>query len=136
MRIYLDANVLFSAAKSAGAVRFLLERLAADGHTLVADGFVIAEARRNLEAKGGRAVEALDSLLAAVEVSPMQSAALPRDLAALLPEKDQPVLAAAISLNCRILVTGDRKHFGPLFGKTLEGVAVYSPRSLADELLV
>lgn len=136
MRIYLDANVLFSAAKSAGAVRFLLERLAADGHTLVADGFVIAEARRNLEAKGGSAVEALDSLLAAVEVSPMQSAALPRDLAALLPEKDQPVLAAAISLNCRILVTGDRTHFGPLFGKTLGGVAVRSPRSLADELLV
>jgi hypothetical protein len=29
-----------------------------------------------------------------------------------LPDKDQPVLAAAIRLRCNVLVTGDRTHFG------------------------
>jgi hypothetical protein len=32
-------------------------------------------------------------------------------------------------------VTGDRSHFGPLYGKTLHGVAIHSPRSLAEALL-
>ena len=34
MRIFLDANVLFSAAQSAGAVRQLIQALQADGHLL------------------------------------------------------------------------------------------------------
>lgn len=37
MRIFLDANVLFCAAQSAGAVRQLVRALQADGHALVAD---------------------------------------------------------------------------------------------------
>jgi hypothetical protein len=34
-----------------------------------------------------------------------------------------------------VLVTGDRKHFGALYGKTLGGVKIHSPRSLADAAL-
>jgi hypothetical protein len=41
VRIFLDANVLFSAAKSDGFVRRLLELLLADGHVLCADGYVL-----------------------------------------------------------------------------------------------
>jgi uncharacterized protein len=52
-----------------------------------------------------------------------------------LPEKDRPVLAAAMDLHCRALVTGDRTHFGTLYGKTLAGVTIHSPRSLAQALL-
>jgi hypothetical protein len=52
-----------------------------------------------------------------------------------LPEKDRPVLAAAVRHGCQALVTGDRRHFGPLFGETLQGVTIYSPRSLAEALL-
>ena len=50
MRIFLDANVLFSAAKSAGAIRLLLHALHAAGHRLVADEYVATEARRNARA--------------------------------------------------------------------------------------
>jgi len=32
-------------------------------------------------------------------------------------------------------VTGDRTHFGALYGKTVAGVAIHSPRSLAEALL-
>ena len=51
MRIFLDANVLFSAAQSAGAVRQLVHALQADGHALVADEYVATEARRNIAGK-------------------------------------------------------------------------------------
>jgi len=47
MRVFLDANVLFSAACSEGAVRRLLELLRESNHTLCADDFVIQEVRRN-----------------------------------------------------------------------------------------
>lgn len=48
MRIFLDANILFSAAKTDRAVRHLLDLLHADGHEILADGYVLEEARRNL----------------------------------------------------------------------------------------
>lgn len=134
MRVYLDANILFSAAKSAGAVRTLLERLRTDGHMLVADGFVIAEARRNLEIKGASALETLEQILTGVETVPFRSLDVPPDLEALLPEKDRPVLAAAMVLRCDVLVTGDRTHFGALYGETVRGVTMHSPRSLAEKL--
>src|SRR3954468_13688134 len=56
MSVFLDAKILFSAAKSNGAGRELLVRLRAAGHILCADEYVLAEARRNLERKGAEAV--------------------------------------------------------------------------------
>jgi hypothetical protein len=51
MRIFLDANILFSAGKSAGAMRGFLQTLKSDAPTLVADAYGVEEGRRNLEAK-------------------------------------------------------------------------------------
>lgn len=133
MRIFLDANILFSAAKSDGAVRQLLELLRDDGHTLCADDYVVAEARRNLDLKAPDS--SLQDLLAQVDVAPFEATELPPYLAARLPEKDWPVLAAAMRLRCEALVTGDRMHFGALYGKTVDGVSIHSPRSLAEAVL-
>ena len=44
MRVFLDANILFSAAKSVGAVRELLVRARAAGMEQCADAYVIEEA--------------------------------------------------------------------------------------------
>ena len=49
-----------------------------------------------------------------------------------LPDKDRPVLDAAIHLRCDALLTGDRTHFGASYGKTFGGVMIHSPRSLAE----
>ncbi|MFO1510868.1 MAG: PIN domain-containing protein [Steroidobacteraceae bacterium] len=135
MRIFLDANVLFSAAKSAGAMRAMLELLLDSGHDCCVDAYVVEEARRNLAAKSSEALQALSGLLVRMQVAgahPHRSAD-PAVLA--LPEKDRPVLEAAIRLRCDALVTGDRTHFGRLYGKTIEGVTIHSPRTLAVELL-
>ena len=136
MRVFLDANVLFSAAKSDGAVRFLLRQLIEHGHVCWADAYVVAEARRNLATKGPQALHVLDALLPRLSIA--AAALLPTDLADLewLPDKDRPVLAAAIRLRCDALATGDRTHFGAGYGRVIGGVAIHSPRSLAEWLLV
>jgi predicted nucleic acid-binding protein len=135
VRIFLDANILFSAAKTEGAIRQLIRLLLADGHACLADAYVIEEARRNLSAKFPAALPDFEKILATIGHLPMQ-AIEPSLLARLpLPEKDRPVLAAAIQHRCSILVTGDRTHFGPLYGKQIEGVQVHSPRTLAETLL-
>jgi predicted nucleic acid-binding protein len=52
-----------------------------------------------------------------------------------LPEKDLPVLATAIDAGCDILVTGDSRHFGPLFGRTLGRLKILSPVDTARGVL-
>jgi hypothetical protein len=44
-----------------------------------------------------------------------------------LPEKDRPILRAAVHARATHLVTGDVTHFGRFYGKRLQGVVVLSP---------
>ena len=136
MRIFLDANVLFSAAKSDGAVRQLLRLLEKSGHECCVDGYVIEEARRNLLAKAPDRVVVLDGLLSRMTTAGAQRVDAALEASLPLPAKDRPVLSAAIRQRCSALVTGDRTHFGPLYGRTIRGVTIHSPRSLAEALLV
>jgi uncharacterized protein len=135
MRIFLDANILFSAAKSDGAVRRLLELLLEAGHECWVDGYVLEEARRNLAAKSAHGPTALEQLLPRLHAASAQRANAALEATLPLPEKDRPVLAAAILNRCEALVTGDRTHFGKLFGRTIRGTAIHSPRSLAQAVL-
>ena len=135
MRVFLDANVLFSAAKSNGAIRELLRRLLDGGHECWVDDYVVIEARRNLEAKGPEALAVFEGVLARLRVSSVQAPSLALTDVDWLPEKDRPVLAAASRLRCEILVTGDRTHFGAGYGKVFGGVTSHSPRQLAEILL-
>ena len=50
-------------------------------------------------------------------------------------DKDRSVLVAAITLDSGALVTGDRTHFGHLFGDAVRGVTIYSPALAARSLL-
>jgi hypothetical protein len=135
MRVFLDAIILFSAAKSDGAVRHLLRLLLDRGHECRADAYVVSEARRNLAAKGPEALEVLDALLAHLHVAPAQPAVAAHAETAWLPDKDRTVLSVAIRLGCDALVTGDRTHFGSGYGRAFGGVKIHSPRSLAESLL-
>jgi uncharacterized protein len=132
MRVFLDANILFSAAKSDGAVRALVRWLLDQGHECQVDTYVAAEARRNLVHKGPQAVQVLDALLGRLQVAPTLLGAVGALELDWLPAKDRPVLAAAIRLGCDALVTGDRKHFGSAYGRRVGGVTIHSPRSLAE----
>ena len=135
MRVFLDANVLFSAAKSDGAVRALLRLLVDGGHECWVDDYVVTEARRTLGMKGAEAMVAFEALLGSFKFGLMVRPLPDSTHLDWLPEKDRPVFYASMRLRCDALVTGDRTHFGAAYGKVMGGVTIHSPRSMADALL-
>ncbi|WP_428663215.1 PIN domain-containing protein [Reyranella sp.] len=135
MRIFLVANIVFAACWSNGAIRRLLREFLAKGHSLLVDEYVLIEARRNLEAKSRDGMRELDLLTPKLETVPFMLHLDPT-IEAALPEKDRLVLASAIHSSCDALVTGDRRHFGRLYGRTIRGVAIHDPASLAEALLL
>ena len=76
MRVFLDANILFSAARTDGAIRRLLQLMRDAGHTLCVDDYVVTEARRNLERKGASSLSVLDELLRSMHVAAANPSAL------------------------------------------------------------
>jgi predicted nucleic acid-binding protein len=121
-RVFLDANVLFSAAYRENAGLLALWRLPETD--LLASGYAIEEARRNLDSSEKRA--RLDGLLAGVQIV-VEGAGHHVPHSVRLAEKDRPILAAAIAAGATHLITGDLKDFGPLLGRRVEGVLVQTP---------
>ena len=124
-RLFLDANVLFSAAYlSESPLRKLwsLPRV-----KLVTSAFALEEARRNLAAYRPEALSLLDELCASLTLAPEVDVTLrfPDDIE--LPEKDRPILAAALTVGCTHLLTGNTRHFGALYGRRVGGVLVLTP---------
>jgi len=133
LKIFLDANILFSAAKTDGAIRSLVTAILDAGHECWVDGYVLDEARRNVSAKAASALPLLDELVVRLSVSTVAPAVHAAEGLG-LPDKDRLVLAAAAALGCDVLVTGDRTHFGKLYGRQAAGVRIHSPRSLYEQL--
>jgi predicted nucleic acid-binding protein len=129
VKVFLDANILFSASDEASATRRLLHLLSRRGRC-VTSPHTWEEARRNLERKRPHLLAGLEQLLHTVTIS--HAFSLPTDVA--LVEKDKPVLAGAIGSTCTHLWTSDRLHFGAWYGTTLHGVKIVSSVQLADEL--
>jgi predicted nucleic acid-binding protein len=127
-RLFLDANVLFSAAyREDAGVRRLWDLPEAE---LVTSAYAVEEARRNLDT--GERRSDLGGLFEAVRVSNLLAdpTAYPEIESSGLPEKDLPILRAAVASAATYLVTGDRKHFGHLFGQVVAGVLVLRPAEL------
>lgn len=129
MRVFLDANVLFSACKKGGAIGQLVRWLQVEGVVVTSD-LAIEEARRNLLSKRAEWAPRLEELLHPIEVVPSSLFRLDVDLEA----KDRPLLCAAIRAKCTHFATGDRRDFGALFGVVVEGVMVIDLRHLAELL--
>ena len=121
-RVFLDANVLFSAAwlEESGLAR--LWRV--PDATLITSRYALAEAERNLETGGQRPpLTAFAKNLRLVDV--VAGGQLPDGVK--LVEKDVPILLAAIEAGATHLLTGDRRHFADLYGKSVKGVKILSP---------
>ncbi len=130
MKGFLDANILFSGAQPHSRMRAFLLVLFRRAKC-VTNAYAVEEVRRNLELKFPSALADLDALLRKCELVPAFAADLKIDLK----EKDQPILGGAIVGEATHLLTGDQRDFGALFGKTIQGVKVVSPRMLAEELV-
>ncbi len=130
MRVFVDANVLFSAADPASATRILLEALFSHA-TVVINEHVWEEARRNIELKRPSLAKRLEKLKPDLQFSSGQTMVENSQL----PDKDQPVLNGAVASGCSHLWTGDKRHFGHLYGKTVQGTRIVPATVLADELI-
>lgn len=126
-RVFLDANILFSAAWRAENGLLRLWKLPL---VLVSSPYAITEAERNLSRKRPEALARLASLLDPVEIA---DALAPVD-AGSLPAKDVPILAAAVAARCEVLLTGDVTDFGHVIGKAIQGVRVLTPSMLLTEV--
>ncbi len=120
-RIFLDANVLFSAAYRADSGLRAFWKLR--GVALCSSRYAIEEAKINLEEEAQR--RRLARLTPALQIFDTRERELPPGIA--LPEKDAPILLAAIEAQATHLITGDLRHFGAYFGKSLEGVLILTP---------
>jgi predicted nucleic acid-binding protein len=129
MRVFLDANILFSAALPHSRMRAFLDALLYRAECLTND-YALEEARRNLSAKFPDGVKALAGLAERCEII----LRLASDLEVSLPLKDVPILGGAIAGQSTHLLTGDERDFGKFWGKTIQGVKIVSPRMLAEEL--
>lgn len=120
-RLFLDANVLFSAAYKPDARVLRLWRLG--GVVLCTSRYALEEARANLadEAQHQR----LSELVEDFHFFEAASRELPRTIS--LPDKDAPILLAAIEARAHYLVTGDYRHFGLYVGRKIQGVTIVSP---------
>ena len=137
VRVFVDANVISAAAHwPQGRARALFRLAAAGRCRLITSEHTILEARRNLILKSPQGAEALDALLKSVEKA---AEAGPRTVESaaghVLQDSDAPILAAAIAAGADFLVTGDRTHFGHLFGSEVGGVRVVSPAEALGAIL-
>lgn len=120
-RVFLDANVLFSAAYRPDAGLFSLWKLT--DVVLCTSRYAPEEARINL-AEETQTVR-LQRLAADLDIFDSALQELPPGIA--LPVKDAPILQAAIAAQATHLLTGDLRHFGPYLGKAFGGVLVLLP---------
>lgn len=126
MRLFLDANILFSAAYADNSTAGRLFGLQASGLcTLVTSNYAFDEARRNIAVKRSSQSASLEAFVSQLQM--VSEPAPERITAAIqhgLPAKDAPVLAAAIAAMVDALITSDRAHFGHLYDQAVEGVRV------------
>ena len=137
MRLFLDANILFSAAHSPEGGAHDLIMLSEAGYCeLLTSQHAIFEADRNLTLKSPSGAEAFHQVLKTVHRLPDAGPGLFAWAVSLgLPESDAPILAAAAAAEANLLVTGDRKHFGHLYGSTVGRVRVATPVEALEMVL-
>jgi hypothetical protein len=130
MRIFLDANILFSASLSGSATRILFNAALEYCDECITNYHVLEEAKRNIENKRPNQMKVFNTLIKRIKPSNRFYSTLTVNL----PSQDVPVLAGAIGSRCTHLWTGDKKHFGALYNKTIHGVLIVSHIILADIL--
>ena len=124
MRVFLDANVLFTAAHNPKGKAALVITLGSEGlFQLATCAYAKEEARRNLERKAPDRLSEFGRQLSKIRlVADNLSIHCPADLA----EKDWPIYRAAHACKANVLLTGDRHDFGFLMNAP----------ELADGLLI
>lgn len=111
IRLFLDANVLFTAAHNPSGKSAFVVELGARGHwQIYTSTYAVEEARRNRALKFPGSEARFEALLRNIKVVPSSIGTycpIP------LREKDRPIFEAALRCKASHLLTGDTRDFGP-----------------------
>lgn len=130
MKIFVDANILFTATYSPqGISSSIILNGKITGLHFSTCAYAVEEARRNLESKAPQALSRLPALLKQCILEPT---ILHGMTPSSLPSKDHPIWLSAIHAGCNVLLTGDKKDFS---GLTHSKLRVLGPAQLFKEIL-
>jgi len=122
-RLFLDANIFFSVAYGSPSLNRFWDLASDKKVLLLTSAHAIEEARRNLEENSH--LDRLENLIQSTVIVPEPPADLTCPIS--LNKKDIPVFVAALSSKATHFITGDIKHFGEYFSKSIEGMIVCTP---------
>ena len=135
IRLFLDANVLFTAAHNPSGKGALIIDLEAQGYwEVVTSSYAIEEARRNLSVRFPAYLKRFETLITRVIKVPSRSG---RNCPVPLPEKDRSILEVAIQCKATHLLTGDIKDFGPFMNNAnlTGGVVIQTVSEFLDSFM-
>ena len=116
MRLFLDANILFTAAHNPGEKATLVIELGSQGYwELFSSPYALEEARRNLERKYPDSLDNFGALQRGIHLAEHRANL---DFPEGLVQKDQPIFQAALICQATHLLTGDLKDFGPFMNQS------------------
>ena len=98
---------------------------------LLTNAYATTEAERNIAVKQPKRLAAHERFVESLELVALHLF----DPGVTLAEKDRPILCGAISGSADYLLTGDKRDFGHLFGKTVRGVKIVNVSLLLAELI-
>jgi len=118
IKVFLDANVLFTAAHNPSGKAALLIELAESGcwHLMTSE-LACEEARRNIRIKFPDCLSKIEEICRSIHIVPHVHE---MDCPLELPYKDRPIFLAAVKGRATHLLTGDLAHFGPFMNKASE----------------
>jgi uncharacterized protein len=133
VRLFLDANVIFSAALGGESFTLLWSTRTAGLATFCTSPQCVDEARRNLTLKKPHALARLEVVFLDIELVDPPLAALPW-AEGKLPEDDAWVVAAAVASHADVLLTGNTRHFGWMMTRDDLPLRVRTVRAWLEEM--
>ncbi len=130
MRVFLDTNVLASAAATRGLCADVLREVLAS-HELLTSAQVLSELRRVLRNKFGVDHDLIDDFIWLMRQDTVLARPGQLPGVEIQDQDDLPILSAAISAVADVFVTGDKELLG--IGR-IEKLAILSPRQFWEKL--
>jgi putative PIN family toxin of toxin-antitoxin system len=130
VRVFLDTNVLVSAAATRGLCADVLREVLAS-HELLTSAQVLSELKRVLRTKLGVAGDLIDEFLSLIRQDTVLAQPGPPVPVEISDFDDVRVLSAAIAGRAEVFVTGDKELLNL---RRVGGLAILSPRQFWDKL--
>ncbi len=135
-RVFLDANILFTAAYNPQGLAFhFIDQAHLQAIKLIMSDYALEEARLNIVKKAPEQSPFFEKLLKRIEVVDV---VCDMDVNSLkLPSDDVPILQGALKSECSFLISGDKKAFGKWINKKDQtfGITIISLREFVDKYL-